>query len=188
MEQANRTRAHLERILLVCGLQNAGKSRLLRHMLGDYRLNRQVPPQARFGFCALSRERCLAVRFTSPHERNETPTDFHKKIDRTTERAWNNGFWRINFASAVQPRALNNMPDIVEVCEGLQKAFAPERIRVVQLAPDQWGNFSSQLTNAEIDGLRKLEDVEVVAIDARRSNYPVEPGNVRILADFFDFS
>lgn len=188
MEQANRTRAHLERILLVCGLQNAGKSRLLRHMLGDNRLNGQVPQHARLGLCALSRERCLAVRFTSPHERNETPTDFHKKIDRATERAWKNGFWRINVASAVQPRAFNKMPDIVKVCEGLQREFAPERIRVVQLAPDQWGNLPSQLTNKDIDGLRKLEDVEVITIDARRSNYPVEPGNVRILADFFDFS
>ena len=38
MEQAQRTRAHLERVLLVCGEQNSGKSRLLRQMLSDERL------------------------------------------------------------------------------------------------------------------------------------------------------
>ena len=37
-EQATRSRAHIERILLVCGQQDAGKSRLLRSMLGDHRL------------------------------------------------------------------------------------------------------------------------------------------------------
>ena len=80
------------------------------------------------------------------------------------------------------------MPDIVAVCGGLIRKFDPERIRVVQLAPDQWGNNHSQLSNATVDGLRLL-DVEVVAIDARRrSGCPAEPGNIRILADFFDFS
>lgn len=59
MEQANRKRAHLERILLVCGNQNAGKSRLLRHMLGDNRLGGTVPGTPRIRARALSRERCL---------------------------------------------------------------------------------------------------------------------------------
>ena len=36
MEQASRTRAHLERIMLVCGLPNAGKSRLIRRMFADH--------------------------------------------------------------------------------------------------------------------------------------------------------
>ena len=79
------------------------------------------------------------------------------------------------------------MPGIVDVCDELKTEFQPERIRVVQLAPDQWGNAASRLSDAEIDGLRRL-DVEVLAIDARRSGHPVEPGNERILADFFDFS
>ena len=117
---------------------------------------------------------------------NETQIDFHEKIDDACSAAWAD-YWRINYASAVQPRAANQMPGIVGVCDGLKRAFLPERIRVAQLVPDQWGNAFSELTTSEVDGLRAL-DVEVIAIDARRSSKPAEPGNVRILADFFDFS
>lgn len=126
------------------------------------------------------------VRFTSPHEMGETQTEFHRKIDRATEVAcWK--YWRVNYACAVQPRPLKKMPGIVDVCAGLIGGFKPERIRVVQLAPDKGGDLSSQLTPADVDGLRAL-DVEVLAIDARGSGHPVEPGNVRLLADFFDFT
>jgi len=79
------------------------------------------------------------------------------------------------------------MPGIVAVCQGLIAELMPERIRVVQLNPDRWGADASRLNETEIDGLREL-DVEVLAIDAGRSANPVEPGNVRILADYFDFS
>ena len=186
MEQASRTSAHLERIMLVCGEQNAGKSRLLRQMFGDLRLGGAVPPAGPLRPRALSRERCLAARFTSPHEAGESEAEFHDKIADACRTAWNE-YWRINYASAVQPRAANRMPGIVQVCDGLRRAFLPERIRVVQLAPDQWGGTESQLTTSEVDGLRAL-DVEVIAIDARRSGKPAEPGNVRVLADYFDFS
>lgn len=187
MEQAKRKRAHLERVLLVCGNQNAGKSRLMRNMLGDKRLGGTVPVSGPVSLRALSRERALAVRFSSPHEKNQSPLDFHKMLDRLTERAWWS-FWRVNFACAVQPRPFNKMPGIVEVCDGLIQDFLPERIRVVQLAPDQWGGGHSGLTTAEVDDLRSL-DVEVISIDARRNpSHPAEPGNVRVLADFFDFS
>ena len=186
MEQAKRKRAHLERILLLCGQKNAGKSHLLRQMLGDHRLGGNVPGNSRMRARALSRERCLAVRFTSPHEMNETPAEFHRKIDRVTETAWRR-YWRVNYACAIQPHPFNNMPGIVDVCTGLQNQFKPERIRVVQLAPDQGGNRASQLTTGEVDALRNL-DVEVITIDARRSTHAAEPGNVRTLADYFDFS
>jgi hypothetical protein len=186
MEQARRTRAHLERVLLVCGASNAGKSRLLRHMLGDPRLGGVVPPHPRVRARPLSRERCLTVRFTSPHEMNESQAKFHSKIDRATEVAWQR-YWRMNFAGAIQPRPHNKMPGVVDVCAGLIREFLPERIRVVQLAPDKDGELTSQLTTAEIDGLRRL-DVEVMSLDARASSYPAEPGNIRLLADYFDFS
>lgn len=187
MEQASRKRAHFERILLVCGNQNAGKSRLLRQMLGDERLGGQVPVMGPVPLRALSRERCLAVLSSSPHEKGETEVQFHRRLDRVTADAWK-AFWRVNVACAVQPRAFGNMPDIVQVCGVLQDKFNPERIRIVQLAPDQFGTQDSQLTITEVDGLRRL-DVEVISIDARRNpERPVEPANVRVLADFFDFS
>ncbi|WP_105435802.1 hypothetical protein [Neorhizobium tomejilense] len=187
MEQATRKRAHIERILLVCGEQNAGKSRLIRHMLGDFRLGGNIPTSAVIPPRALSRERRLAVRVTSPHEMGETPVEFVEKIDRASEVAWAEGFWRLNYVSAVQPRAANNMPDIADICDVLHQEFWPERIRVVLLSPNVWDIRAAQLTNAEVDRLRAL-DVEVLTIDARKSNHPVEPGNVRILADYLDFT
>jgi len=186
MEQAKRLRAHLERILLVCGMPEAGKSRLIRRMFADRRLGGEVPINGPLRPRALSRERCLAGRLTSPHEAGESQAQFHQKIDDACATAWSE-FWRISYVSAVQPQSRNKMPGIVDVCDGIQAEFRPERIRVVQLAPDQWGNTTSRLTDLEIDGLRQL-DVEVLAIDARRSTHPAEPGNERILADFFDFS
>lgn len=187
MEQATRKRAHIERVLLVCGEQNAGKSRLIRHMLSDLRLGGNLPTSSVIPPRALSRERRLAVRVTSPHEMGETPAEFVLKIDKATENAWEDGFWRLNYVSAVQPRAANNMPDIADVCDVLHREFWPERIRVVLLAPDVWDLRTAQLNNDEVDRLRAL-DVELLTIDARKSTHPVEAGNVRILADFFDFT
>jgi len=154
-------------------------------MLTDPRLGGQLPPGPRIAPRRLSRESCLAVRITSPHEMDESLDEFIQKIDRATEVAWGD-FWRINYASAIQPRPFKQMPGIVDVCARLKREFSPERIRVVQLAPDQSEQLTSQLTNTEIDGLRR-NNVEVISMDARRSSYPAEPGNVRILADFFYF-
>lgn len=129
---------------------------------------------------ALSKERGLAGRLTSPHEMGETPEYFHNNI-RAAQ------FRRLNYYSAAQPQASNKMPAIDGVCEGLQKEFSPERIRVVMLVPDQAGGHTSALTPNVVDALRQL-DVEVLTIDARRGVQPAEPGNARILADFFDFT
>ena len=187
MEQAQRTRAHLERVLLVCGEQNSGKSRLLRQMLSDERLGGEAPVSMRVGSRFLSRERKLAVRFTSPHEMGEDIQTFVSKIDRETETAWHDS-WRLNYASAIQPRAANQMPGIVDVCQAVWGAFKPERIRVVILAPDIYGDTRNLISNEEVDALRTL-DIEVLTIDARmRADIAAEPGNIRILADYFDFS
>ena len=112
--------------------------------------------------------------------------EFFRKIDRASEIAWWT-YWRFNYACAVQPRAAGKMPGIVDVCKGLTGQFLPERVRVVQLSPGQDRSQSSALTTTEVDGLRQL-DIEVITVDARRSQLPVEPANTRVLADFFDFS
>lgn len=174
----------LERVLLVCGQQNAGKSRLLRHMLGDPRLGGKLHEKGPVKPRPLSRDRLLAVRITSPHESWETPEQFYEKITNVREK-YGQEYRRINYASAIQPNASNNMPDIETVCEGLICAFHPERFRVVVLNPDQSGLDSSKLKLKQINKLREL-DIEILTIDARRSDHPAEPGNLRILVDYFD--
>jgi hypothetical protein len=155
MEQGSRARVHLERILLVCGEPNAGKSRLIRHMFQDRRLGGEIPTNGPLPRYALSRERYLAGRIMSPHEANETPGQFHQKIDQASAGAGSD-FRRMNYVSAIQPRPRNKMPGVVAVCQGLQNEFRPERMRVVQLAPDQGGRQTSRLSEVEVDGLRSM--------------------------------
>lgn len=155
-------------------------------MLGDRRLGGVVPGAGPIAPRSLSRERTLAVRLSSPHESNDTLKMFLDKIDKASAVAWRD-YWRLNYACAVQPSAANRMPGIVDVCKEITAQFWPERIRVIQLAPQQSGVEGETLGVAEVDKLRSC-DVEVLTIDARRSTHPAEPGNVRILADYFDFS
>ncbi|MDP3905842.1 hypothetical protein [Novosphingobium sp.] len=193
MENVGVLQPHVERMMLVCGAQNDGKTWLLQNMLSDRRLagivrRRNTTP------ISLSKERGLVVRSASPHERGLSTTSFHDEIRRALQDGKKHGCRRMNFAYAVQPRPtkrregkLDKIQGIVSVCSDLIKAFAPERIRVVQLSPNQFGSSGNCLTVFEVDGLRNL-DVEVIAIDARRGGNPIEAGNVRVLADYFDFS
>lgn len=189
-EQRNRKRAHLERVLLVCGGQNAGKSSRLRSMFADPRLGTKgdIPIHSRVVPVRLSRERGLVVRFTSPHERGETLETFLDKIDRDLERAWGNiGFWRANFACAIQPNAANQMPDAVATCTAIHDAFWPERIRLVQIQPRQDGCPGDLLSEAQVDHLRNIS-VEVVTIDGRRPAEKRPDPNAFFLSSFFDFT
>lgn len=66
---------HIERALFMIGDQNTGKSTQLRSMFLDWRLGNQGNiPTARNvrNMYALSNERWLYLRLTSPHEMRET--------------------------------------------------------------------------------------------------------------------
>ena len=188
LEQGLRKRAHLERVLLVVGDQNAGKSRLLRTMFIDPRLgtNCHIPTSPKIKLARLSRERGLYVRCTSPHEYGDTVDTFFRKIDRAMERAWWE-FWRINIACAMQPTAANKMPDVVVVCQEFQRRLMPERLRLVQLGLRQDGAPGNLLSAAQVDQLRSL-NVDVVTVDTRRSSTASQHPNGLFLADFFDFT
>jgi len=188
MEQARRKCAHIERILLIAGMPNAGKSTLLRHMFTDVRLGTKgiIPNTRKISLIQLSRERSLWVRFTSPHENSESEKKFLKKINRAAERGWSLG-WRINIACPIQPTATNKTPNPVDLCRALKQEFLPERIRLIQISPRQDGENGNMLSLQEVDALRNLE-VEILTVDARRhvgkNAYP----NGLLLADFFDFT
>jgi hypothetical protein len=186
MTQAGRP--HTERTLFVVGNQNAGKSTLLRHMFVDSRLGTdgKVPEASRIEPVTLSPERCLVIRCTSPHERNETLREFFDKIDHEIKRAFKR-FRRFNYACALQPEAAGKMPDLVTTCREFIKRFAPERIRVVLIDPRQDGRPGSRLTKGDVDKLRSL-NVEMATIDAHKSTPPLAYPNGIFLADYFDFA
>jgi hypothetical protein len=188
MEQRTRRFAHIERILLVCGMPNAGKSTSLRQMYVDQRFGTQgiLPAASRLRMINLSRERQLWIRLMSPHENMETIRDFLDTINQAAKSAWNKG-WRINIACAVKPFATPKTPSAADICFKLKKEYLPERIRLIQLSPQQDGGSGSLLPLNEIDRLRTIE-VEILTIDARRHIGKYPHTNGLLLADFFDFT
>ena len=192
-EQAKRQCAHLERILLVCGAQNAGKSKRLRSMFADPRFGKnEIPTTGPIAPVRLSRERGLIIRATSPHEYGDTLNEFLEKINEGLKSAWfSRDLWRVSFACAIQPRAANNMPDAVATCRALHNAFWPERIRLVQIHPRQDNNPGDLLSDSEIDQLRNIapgSSVEVVTIDGRQPDEDQSDTNAFFLSSFFDFT
>ena len=181
-------RSSIERVLIVCGLQNAGKSRLLRSMFIDPRFgtNGAIPTPSRIKPVALSRERCLQIRCTSPHESKESINDFFAAIDRARSVAWKK-FWRFNYACALQPHATKITPDALTFCKEITKRLTPERVRLVQIDPRQDGNAGTILSHSEIDQLRNI-GVEAITVDGRREPMGSNPPHGLLLADFFDFT
>ena len=187
-----RRAAHLERVLLVCGMQNSGKTTLLRHMYVDPRFGTadRVPNRrrGRLPVVALSRERCLYIRSASPHERHESLAGFLGQLERQIDLAWRRwDYWRVNIACAVQPDATEDTPDATTICEAIRRRFVPERMRLVQIDPTQRGNAGVRLSIDQLDRLREIP-AEVISVDGRRSAGENQHPNGFLLADFFDFT
>ena len=185
-----RTRTHLERILFVVGKGNAGKSRLLRSMFVDPRFGTdgQVPDssQNRRGISTvqLSRERCLSIRYSSPHENYRSLPEFLADLDKRMANSWKS-YWRFNFACAMQPFATKKTPSVVDICAALEPLY-PERVRLVQVHPRQDDEDGDLLASTDADRLRAM-NVEVVTIDGRWGSPRKPHPNGQFLADFFDF-
>ncbi len=170
----------IERVLLVAGAQNAGKSTQLRSMFVDPRFGTggDIPDGRNLrNTYLLSPFRHLYLRLTSPHERQETLDVFLNKIQTNT-----GGQGRWNVASAVQINAANNMPDLQNIVAAIATRFSPECIRVAILSPDRHGTV---LPNAAqlMQDLQAVQSCETLCIDARSRNH-----NGLLLADTFDFA
>jgi hypothetical protein len=173
------TQSYIERVLLVAGAQDTGKSTQLRSMFVDPRFGtsgtiptaRRVPESV-----ILSPGRQLYLRLTSPHERGENAKEFLAKIVKRTH----TGRWCV--ASAVQVYAARNMPGLVEVVGEVIHRLAPERVRVAILSPDRHGSSLTEEIGL-CDSLWGLAGCEVMMLDARSRT-----ANGYLLADTFDFT
>jgi ABC-type branched-subunit amino acid transport system ATPase component len=85
VNEPRRALPQIERILLVVGDRDAGKSTTLRSMFIDPRFGTKgiVPAtsQRRIRLVTLSRERCLFMRLTSPHETQQNIEHFFNRLD-----------------------------------------------------------------------------------------------------------
>ncbi|WP_080400492.1 hypothetical protein [Burkholderia ubonensis] len=187
MNDSRKHLPHLERIMFVVGEQNAGKSTELRGMFVDPKFGSRgaVPTEKRLRLVLLSRERCLFIRLTSPHETKQDIEQFIGTIDAARRRAARLGFRRFNVACALQPFAAHAMPDLLEICAAIQAQLEPERMRVVVIDPRQDGEPGPTLERRVVQGLRS-KTVELVKVDGEHSldQHP----NGLLLADFFDFT
>ena len=177
---------YVERAMFLLGEQNTGKSTQLRSMFLDQRLGSagQVPGAHNLANSyALSNERWLYLRLTSPHEAGETMDEFLDKCHSqmvsgpSPARRW-------NFAGALQVNAANQLSNAPDVIQQFSHRFVPERIRALVLCPDCTGNTMDwnevqKLTSA----LRAVPNCEVLTVDAT-DRY----ANGLLYTDFFDFT
>ena len=170
----------IERVLLVAGAPNAGKSVQMRSMFQDPRFGRggEIPTNPNLpNTFSISPFRRLYLRLTSPHEAEEDLERFLEKIEENTREPF-----RWNVASAVQINAANNMPNIIDIVTALEERFSPERIRVAILSPDRHGNLLPE-TLTLLPQIHEIPSCETMCIDARS-----RVGNGLLLADTFDFA
>lgn len=172
---------YLERALFVVAPQDSGKSTQLRAMFLDRRMGNagKIPTGNKLAETYyLSNERRLYLRLTSPHEWGESCSDF---IDKTKSKM---GYGRWCFAGSLQPNAAKQMPDVVDSVGRFQKAFSPERIRIVFLSPNRHGaSLQAFLPARDLAADLLALGIEIACIDARSRT-----GNGLFLADFFDFT
>lgn len=172
----------MERALFVVGPCGSGKSTALRSMFLDRRLGtRGVVPTTRKvkELHALSNERWLYLRLTSPHEVGESLSEFLSSIERKCDES------RWCFASPLRPLAMRRMPDSASTVRAFVNRFEPERVRVAFLSPTYDGKT---LDEYGADGrlvreLGRIRNVEAVSIPVGRKR-----ANGLLLADYFDFT
>lgn len=173
---------YLERALFVVGDQGDGKSSQIRDITRDFRLGyggqSQIGSPGRLpDWIALSGERWLHIRLTSPHEYGDGFNEFVEKIDDKHDFPK----YRWNFLGALQTNALRNMLNSELVVEQFVNRYRPERARVALIYRSYTGRLRSSTQIDRIANHCNKIDVEFSMIDASHNNG-------LFLADFFDFT
>jgi hypothetical protein len=125
---------YLERAMFVVGNQGDGKSSQIRDIFRDVRFHKggasQIGESGRLSdWIAISNERYLHVRLTSPHEYGDGFEEFTDKVDEKQDERGTKYRW--NFLGALQTNAFRNMPSSELVVERFVRRYQPERCRVV---------------------------------------------------------
>jgi hypothetical protein len=176
---------YIERILIVLGEQNSGKSKQIRGMLDNQRFgyDGDFPETGKTATSfALSSNRRLYVRLTSPHEWEESFDQMSSKIIEEASRFPPNTRW--NAIIPMQISASRKLPGGLSLIDNILVELNPERIRYVVLNPIHDGTYLDSDLMDEIYGhIMDKERVDYCSIDARH-----ELKNGTILLDYFDFA
>lgn len=174
----------LERVSLICGLQDSGKSFLMRRMLEHQILGGVSHGRGPVRPRQLSEKRVLIVKLSSPHEAGWDLEVYISWLKRVIQRQLWEGFTCVSFVGAIHPVEYGNMPDIFVTCSRIFKDFKPKVMRVTELAPDQWGRTQGVVKKNEVDALRG-EGIIFEQMNATRGCFTER--NVNGLVQFFDF-
>ena len=159
-----RRRSHLiERILLVAGESNAGKSHQLRDMFRDQRLGgRPLPPQGRpRAYYEITTGRYAHMRISSPHETQGTLDDYWSRVEKATTARFPDVNWLVAFSTRIreQGRGTQYVPALDEVIPAVQRRLDPECIIVVALSPDYLGREIGGMLMQRVEALPTHEVV-----------------------------
>jgi hypothetical protein len=124
---------------------------------------------------AISNERYLHVRLTSPHEYGDGFEEFTDKVDEKQDERGTKYRW--NFLGALQTNAFRNMPGCREICAALSARAMPSCANL----HSNGGAIRPQTEISRISQHCKKIHVEFCMIDAQHNKG-------LFLGDFFDFT
>ena len=156
----------IERILLVVGHPNAGKSYQLRHMFSDPRLGGKPLKGTPKAYYEVAPGRYATVRIMSSHESKDTLDKFLFKIKADTAR-FPNARWLVGRALHVNPNRY--MPALDHIVTAVENELSPGRIKIVVLSPDyQGGSVGSEFSELARTLEESISSCEVHYINARQ--------------------
>lgn len=166
--------AHIERVMIVLGESNAGKSTFLRSMLASPSLLGKWPTSKVVKSFGVSADRSLKVRLTSPHEAINGGEPLVRTVEKIKNQAivdYASGYSRLNYALPSwyndAPKRAPNSPHFIDLITTIKEEFLPERILVIEIDPRQDAQRQRTLTQAEVNKLWSL-NIDFIKINGSR--------------------